>query len=111
MDIYFITDNRPKNDLYILLQSLFDHGLNLVQLRNKGKSIPEIIDTIEHIIPLFESYNVPLIINDHLSLAHHFGVGVHLGLSDGDPTLARELLGAKAIIGITVHDDLERINR
>lgn len=110
MDIYFITDNRPKNDLYELLHALLDQGLQMVQLRNKGKSIPEIKETITHILPLFESYKAQLIINDHLSIAHHFGIGVHLGLSDGDPIHARDVLGPEAIIGITVHEDLKRIH-
>ena len=95
----------------MLLQSLLDHGLRLVQLRNKGIPIAEIEKKIEHILPLFESYNAELIINDHLNLAQHFGLGVHLGISDGDPILARELLGTEATIGITVHDDLQRINQ
>ena len=111
MDIYFITDNRPKTDLYSLLKPLLDHGLKKVQLRNKLIPISEIQEKLEYIIPLFERYNAELIINDHLELAHHFEIGVHLGLSDGDPLLARKKLGPEATIGITIHDDWNRATK
>jgi thiamine-phosphate pyrophosphorylase len=42
-----------------------------------------------------------------LELAAQLGVGVHLGQQDGSITLARQRLGAKAIIGATCHNSLE----
>ena len=108
MDIYLITDNRSKTALQSLLSPLLDHGLRKVQLRNKFIPISEIQKKIESLLPLFEQYDAELIINDHLDLASQFGTGVHLGMSDGDPVLARKLLGPKATIGITIHDHIER---
>ena len=38
---------------------------------------------VEQIKILCEKYQVPFVINDDLSLAEQFGLGVHLGQSDG----------------------------
>ena len=108
MDIYLITDNRSKTALESLLRPLLDHGLKKVQLRNKSILVSEIQEKIEFLLPLFEQYDAELIINDHLDLAYQFGIGVHLGMSDDDPVLARKRLGPKATIGITIHDHIER---
>ena len=48
-----------------------------------------------------------LIINDRLYVAHRLGVGVHLGMDDANPTVARRLRGANACIGLTIHDHIE----
>ena len=111
MHIYLITDNRSRHQLLPLLSPLLDHGLKKIQLRNKRSSLDEIQRNVDHILPVILSYQAELIINDHVSVAHQFGLGVHLGLSDGDPVAARALLGQQATIGITVHDDLERIHQ
>jgi thiamine-phosphate pyrophosphorylase len=44
-----------------------------------------------------------MIINDDAELAARLGVGLHLGQGDGSLSVARALLGRKAIIGGTCH--------
>ena len=57
---------------------------------------------------LCTDFNCALIINDDPCLAKEVGAqGVHLGQADNQPTLARELLGSEAIIGITCHNSLD----
>lgn len=111
MHIYLITDNRPAEQLIHLIQPLLDDGLQMIQLRNKQATPIELEETLNRIVPLIASYQANLIINDHVAFAHQFGVGVHLGVSDGDPISARALLGPEAIIGITIHNDIDRAKK
>ena len=57
---------------------------------------------------LCRNYGVPLLINDHVDVAHIIGAdGVHLGKEDMSPTLARELLGDAALIGRTCNSQAD----
>ncbi len=54
-------------------------------------------------------YQVPLLINDDLTLCREVSAsGVHLGQNDGDVAEARSLLGPQALIGVTCHASLPR---
>ena len=46
-------------------------------------------------------------INDRVGLASRLGVGVHLGQGDLSPRVARDILGPRAVIGWTIHDDID----
>lgn len=77
-------------------------GCRWVQLRMKDVSEEVIIEEALKILPVANSYNGILLINDnpHIALkvkAH----GVHLGKNDMSPTEARQILGDKFIIGGT----------
>lgn len=52
---------------------------------------------------VLQSYNVPLIINDRIDVALAVGAnGVHIGQSDMPYEAARQLLGPRSIIGLSV---------
>jgi len=52
---------------------------------------------------ILDPLGIPLIINDDIGLALELDAsGVHLGQTDGDPVLARELLGTNKIIGVSI---------
>lgn len=52
--------------------------------------------------------SVPLIVNDDAQLALRVGAaGVHLGEHDGSLAAARQLLGPRAIIGVSCYDKLD----
>lgn len=77
-------------------------GCRWVQLRMKDVSEEVIIEEALKILPVANSYNGILLINDnpHIALkvkAH----GVHLGKNDMSPAEARQILGDKFIIGGT----------
>lgn len=79
-------------------------GAGLVQLRDKTSSIRDQIEDARDLKSRLARHGVPLLINDRVDVALASGAdGVHLGQSDMDPTQARRLLGADAIIGVTVH--------
>ncbi|MGL5403105.1 MAG: thiamine phosphate synthase, partial [Acinetobacter sp.] len=52
-------------------------------------------------------YQVPFVINDDLALAEQFGLGVHLGQSDGEIIDATARLPEGVIIGRTCLNSLE----
>ena len=53
---------------------------------------------------------VCLIINDDVELALQCGAdGVHLGGDDGDPAVARKLLGNGRILGVSCYNDPSRV--
>ncbi len=76
-------------------------GATIIQIREKNISDEEYIKRASEILPVSQKYNIPLIINDRVSVAKALGCGVHLGASDGDIKQAREILGKDAIIGAT----------
>ncbi|MDO7836197.1 thiamine phosphate synthase [Sphingobium sp. HBC34] len=75
------------------------------QLRLKGLDEDAIARAAEPLQRLCADREIAFIINDSATLAHRLGAdGVHLGQGDGDPRLARTLLGPKVQIGVTCHD-------
>lgn len=75
------------------------------QLRLKGKSDEQVLETASVLLPICREHDVAFILNDRMDLAQACGAdGVHLGQADGDPAAARALLGPQAQIGRTCHD-------
>lgn len=100
--LYLVTDRAViKRETFLnAVEQALKGGVNVVQLREKGKSESEIIRVAKELKELTSYYNVPLIINDSPSIAKLSGAdGVHLGMTDGEVSEAREFLGGKAIIG------------
>jgi thiamine-phosphate pyrophosphorylase len=61
---------------------------------------------VQQIKALCEKYQVPFVINDDLALAEQFGLGVHLGQSDGEITMRLHVYQG-VIIGRTCLNSLE----
>ena len=75
------------------------------QMRVKGVDQHELARLAEPLQRLCADHDVAFIVNDDMGLAKRIGAdGVHLGQKDGDPRMARELLGPDAQIGRTCHD-------
>ena len=109
--IYFITDARPISLLHPLIYHVLKSGITTIQLRDKLSSPKHIKEKALAILPLIQKYRANLIINDHLDIAYDLGLGVHLGMEDGDPLHARKLLGSSLPIGITIHNQLQRAQK
>lgn len=100
--LYLVTDRAviKRGTFLNAVEQALKGGVTIVQLREKGKSESEIIRVAKELKELTSYYNVPLIINDSPSIAKLSGAdGVHLGMTDGEVSEAREFLGGKAIIG------------
>lgn len=107
--IYGITDAHLMPDDHTLFQrvsSALKAGLALLQYRDKSEDPVKRLRQAKLLKALCSEYQVPLVINDDLSLAEKLGVGVHLGQEDGSIRRARQILGKHAIIGATCHDSI-----
>ena len=106
--LYLITNDDPIQLLLEKLQLALATGhIAILQYRRKKIAKADQPLEVEQIKILCEKYQVPFVINDDLSLAEQFGLGVHLGQSDGEITDAIQRLPQGVIIGRTCLNSLE----
>lgn len=87
-------------------RAALDGGVTTVQLRAPEWHKRAWLELALDLLPLTRQYGVPLIINDHVDVALASGAdGVHIGQNDLPPDVARKLLGARALIGLSVSND------
>ncbi|SFM78640.1 thiamine phosphate synthase [Thermodesulforhabdus norvegica] len=110
--LYLVTDNRfvPEGkSLKDVVESAIRGGVTAVQYREKEASTRKMIEEAGELRNLCRSCEVLFLVNDRVDVALAVEAdGVHLGQDDMPLHLARKILGSGAIIGITVHNDLER---
>lgn len=79
-------------------------GVDLLQLRAKKLSLPEIEKLARLMLPITREHGVPLIINDHLEIAAELGTeGVHVGQDDDAVAKARAVVGQGTFVGKSTH--------
>jgi thiamine-phosphate pyrophosphorylase len=105
---YFITDegvdNFPAPDQ---VRVALDAGATLIQYRNKSFSLDAYAE-VAAICRRCREYHVPFVVNDNVLLARAVGAdGVHVGQDDAPPRLARDILGPRAIVGVSVSSPAE----
>ena len=106
--LYLITNDDPIQLLLEKLDAaLATRQVAILQYRRKKVDKADQPAEVEHIKLLCEKYQVPFVINDDLKLAAQFGLGVHLGQSDGEITDAASQLPEGVIIGRTCLNSLE----
>ncbi|EPS1892198.1 thiamine phosphate synthase [Acinetobacter baumannii] len=106
--LYLITNDDPIQLLLEKLDAaLATRQIAILQYRRKKVDKADQPAEVEQIKQLCEKYQVPFIINDDLKLAAQFGLGVHLGQSDGEITDAKSQLPEGVIIGRTCLNSLE----
>lgn len=94
-----------------VLGAVIEAGVDVVQLRMKEALADEILLEAERYREVCSERDVPFVVNDRpdIALAAHAD-GVHLGQEDVPPTVARDILGPRAIIGRSTHStaDIDR---
>lgn len=106
--LYLITNDDPIDLLLQKLEAaLATHHIAILQYRRKNIVKTEQLGEVESINQLCEKYQTPFVINDDLELAEQFGLGVHLGQSDGEISDAAARLPQGVIIGRTCLNSLE----
>ncbi|HGL5493294.1 thiamine phosphate synthase [Acinetobacter baumannii] len=106
--LYLITNDDPIQLLLEKLDAAFvTRQIAILQYRRKKVDKADQPAEVEQIKQLCEKYQVPFVINDDLKLAAQFGLGVHLGQSDGEITDAKSQLPEGVIIGRTCLNSLE----
>lgn len=102
--LQFITNKSDKYSIAEEVQMALEGGCRWIQLRMKGASDEEVMETAAQLIEMCRENNAFLIVDDRVNVVNELKVsGVHLGKEDMDPIEARELLGPDAIIGVTAN--------
>lgn len=102
--LYAVTDRTwaKVQTLEEQLETALQAGVTLVQLREKDLDEAAFLAEAREIKKLTDQYDVPLIINDNVSVALACdAAGVHVGQSDLEAGEVRRLLGAGKILGVT----------
>ena len=95
------TNGRPVLDV---LKAIGDGGAKIVQLREKNMDKCDFYTLAEKYRVITDSYNMLLIINDHLDIALSIGAdGVHLGQEDLPLPAARKI-APELILGSSTHN-------
>lgn len=105
--LYLVTPPRLDPEAFgeQLRAALGGGDVACLQLRLKDCTDTDILRAAEALLPICQSFDVPLLINDRPDLAAICGAeGAHVGQEDASYTEAREILGADAIVGVTCHN-------
>ena len=101
------TNGRP---LIPLLQRVFTAGIPAIQLRERDLSARELVALAREVQTLAAAHQSQLLINDRIDVALALdGVGVHLRSNSLPISVARQLLGAQRLLGISVHSIEEAV--
>ncbi|HYG40967.1 MAG TPA: thiamine phosphate synthase [Cytophagales bacterium] len=101
---HFITHEGPGFSHVDLAEAACKGGADWIQLRVKDKGFDEWKSIALDVIEVCEMYDAKLIVNDNVELAAQIrAYGVHLGKTDMDPVVARQILGEGPIIGGTAN--------
>jgi len=108
--LYAITDPAliPAERLLQACDAALRGGAQLLQYRDKPASISERRQRAVSLRDLCRDHDALFLINDDPELAADIGAdGVHIGQSDGDIARARQLLGPRAVIGVSCYNSLD----
>jgi thiamine-phosphate pyrophosphorylase len=108
--LYAVTDRSftGKQTLYEQIEDALIGGVTCIQLREKDLEESAFIKEAIKIKDLCHRYNVPLIINDNLTVALESKAdGVHVGQDDLNAGEIRKIAGSDFIIGVTAKTVLQ----
>jgi thiamine-phosphate pyrophosphorylase len=113
--LYLCTDaRRDRGDLAEFVDAALAGGVDIIQLRDKGSAAEqrlgplearEELEALEVLADAAHRHGALLAVNDRADIARAAGADVlHLGQDDLPLTVAREIVGADALIGRSAHD-------
>lgn len=108
--LYLVSDRSllDGRDLLEEIMKAVKGGVSVVQLREKDASSREFYNLAAALKNKLEGSGVPLIINDRLDIALAMNAdGLHIGQDDLPFPVARRLLGADKLIGLSVSSRAE----
>lgn len=103
--LYLVTDQQAclGRDFFWVLEEALKGGVELVQLREKSLSKEAFLTKALRVKSLCDRYEVPLIINDSLEVAKETSsYGVHIGQSDSSMKSAKDFLGSRFPVGLSL---------
>lgn len=102
--LYLVTDRTLMSTATLTeaVEQAILGGCTMVQLREKELSSLEFYKQAMEIKQITDQYHVPLIINDRIDIAMAVKAdGVHIGQSDIPAAVARKLIGADMLLGVS----------
>jgi len=100
VDLGYVLDRNVG----VVTSQLVAGGIDVLQIRAKGRSKPEIADLALAMLPITKPAGVLLIINDHPDLLRDVAAdGCHVGQEDLGVAEARDLAGRPCIVGKSTH--------
>lgn len=106
--LYLVTGREllPAGKEYLeSLEEALQGGVTVVQIREKKSDTLEFLEIAQSSKILCAKYKVPLIINDRIDIALAVQAdGVHLGQTDMPVHVAKSLLPAGTVIGVSCND-------
>jgi thiamine-phosphate pyrophosphorylase len=107
--LYLITaDVGHSQALLSRAEAALAGGARVLQYRDKGADTGHRLAETQALAALCRQHGAAFIVNDDIELAAAVGAGVHLGRDDAALPVARQRLGAAAIIGISCYDSVSR---
>ncbi|PYK11855.1 MAG: thiamine phosphate synthase [Verrucomicrobia bacterium] len=102
IDLGYIT---RVGDCVRIAEQMITGGVDLIQLRGKGKPIDELINLASDIHEITVPSSTPLIVNDHAEIAARVPVeGVHVGQEDDSVLVVRQKAGRDLMVGKSTHN-------
>jgi thiamine-phosphate pyrophosphorylase len=93
-----------KSDVTHVAEQMIEGGVDMIQLRGKGKSLDELTDYAARLHEITARFSTPFIVNDHAEIANQLPVeGVHVGQDDDSIEVARRKAGRAVLIGKSTH--------
>src|SRR5215467_11327611 len=87
-----------------VVEEMIEGGVDLIQLRGKGRSIDELSDLAAALHQLTAKSSTPLIVNDRPEVASRVPVeGVHVGQDDDSIEAARQKAARDILVGKSTH--------
>lgn len=114
--LYLVTDRRlmSTETLTEAVEQAILGGCTMVQLREKDISSLDFYMLAVQIKKITDKYKIPLIINDRIDIAMAIGAaGVHIGQSDIPAAIARKIVGADMLLGVSatsVNEAVQAVN-
>jgi thiamine-phosphate pyrophosphorylase len=108
--LYAVTpDVQDTSALLARVAAAIDGGTRLLQYRNKVAPRELKLEQARALRSLCSARGCALIVNDDVDVALAIDAdGVHVGAGDTQISVARERLGAGALIGVSCYDDMQR---
>ena len=101
--LYLCTDRNLNPNIENAVALAIKGGVTVVQLREKNCTSLEFFEVGTRIKKITDAKNIPLIVNDRIDIAQAIdAAGVHIGQTDLPCKVARKILGAEKIIGVSV---------
>ncbi|WP_420174812.1 thiamine phosphate synthase [Luteococcus sp. OSA5] len=102
---YLVTDTRlcgGIDEVVATVDAAIDGGVTFVQVRDPHADDETFLALARRVVDTVAG-RVPVVLNDRVHLVCASGAdGAHIGQDDADPLVARQLLGSKAILGLSV---------